>query len=24
LVGHQGGELVHGDIFEKALERLLR
>jgi len=22
LVGHQGGELVYGDIFEKALEQL--
>ena len=24
LVGHQGGELIYGDIFEKAIERLLR
>lgn len=24
LVGHQGGELVYGDIFAKAIERLLR
>ena len=24
LVGHQGGELVYGDIFEKAMERLFR
>jgi len=24
LVGHQGGELVYGDIFEKAIERLLK
>ena len=24
LVGHQGGELVYGDIFQKALERLIK
>lgn len=24
LVGHQGGELVYGDIFEKAIERLFK
>ena len=24
MVGHQGGELVYGDIFEKAMERLFK
>jgi uncharacterized membrane protein len=24
LVGHQGGELIYGDIFQKAIERLLK